>query len=220
AEGTIVGTYQYMAPEQLDGREADARCDLFALGCVLYEMAAGKRPFDGRTQASIVAAILAKDPPPLTEFMPLTPPAFERLVKTCIEKDPDERWQTAHDVKLQLKWIAEGGSAAGVAAPVVTHRKRRELSAWAAAGVMGVVAAGLAAAYWVTASKPQHVVISSILLPEKAQFTLMGRNGPPAISPDGTKIAFTAMRDNQRAIWIRELSQKEGKPITGAEDGY
>src|SRR5947209_18631723 len=183
AEGTIVGTFQYMAPEQLEGKDADPRSDLFAFGCVLYEMAAGKRPFDGKTQASVVASILASDPPPISSLQPLTPPAFERVVKTCLAKDPEERWQTGHDVKLQLKWIAEGGSQAGVAAPVAARRKHRERTAWLVAAVMGVMASGAAAAYWVATSKPQRVVVSSILLPEKAQFTLMGRNGPPAISP-------------------------------------
>lgn len=220
AEGTLVGTFQYMAPEQLDGRDADPRSDLFALGCVLYEMATGKRPFDGKTQASVVAAILATEPRPISELVPLTPPAFERLVRTCLAKDPDDRWQTAHDVKLQLKWIAEGGSAAGVAAPVAAYRKHREWAAWIVAAVLGMVAVSALGAYWMAASKPQPVVRSSILLPEKVQFKLMGRNGAPAISPDGTKIAFSAIYNNQLSIWVRELSQKDPKPLPGTDEGY
>src|ERR1051326_1491889 len=117
AEGTVVGTFQYMSPEQLEGREADARSDLFALGCVLYEMAAGRRAFDGKTQASIVASILAAEPPAISSVQPLTPPSFERTVKLCLAKDPDERWQTAHGVKLQLKWIIEGASDAAIPKP-------------------------------------------------------------------------------------------------------
>ena len=122
-EGTIVGTYQYMAPEQIEGSEADTRSDIFALGCVLYEMATGKRAFAGKTQASVIASILATDPPPLSRVAPMTPPALERLVRSCMAKEREERIQSAHDVKLQLEWIAEAGSQAGIPAPVVARRR-------------------------------------------------------------------------------------------------
>jgi len=136
-EGVIVGTFRYMAPEQLEGKEADARTDLFALGMVLYEMATGRPAFTGRTKASVIAAILSSEPPPISSLQPLTPPAFDRAVKTCLAKDPDERWQSAHDLASELKWIAEGGSQAGLPAPVVAQRlfsKRLLLvAAWVAA---------------------------------------------------------------------------------------
>lgn len=107
-KGEIVGTFQYMAPEQLEGTEADARTDIFALGTVLYEMATGRPAFQGKTPASLIANIMNSEPAPITTLKPLTPPALDRVIKTCIAKDPDERWQSAHDVKLQLKWILEG----------------------------------------------------------------------------------------------------------------
>src|SRR5258706_5510152 len=110
AEGTILGTFQYMAPEQLEGKEADARADLWALGCVLYEMAAGRRAFEGKSQASLIGAIMNSEPPSLSQEAPMAPPALDRLVRTCLAKDPEERLQTAHDAKLQLQWITEGGS--------------------------------------------------------------------------------------------------------------
>jgi serine/threonine protein kinase len=113
-EGTIVGTYQYMAPEQIEGAEADTRSDIFALGCVLYEMATGKRAFAGKTQASVIASILATEPTPLSRVAPMTPPALERLVRSCMAKEREDRIQSAHDVKLQLDWIAEAGSQAGI----------------------------------------------------------------------------------------------------------
>ena len=138
AEGMIVGTVQYMAPEQLEGREADARSDIFSFGAVLYEMATRRKAFEGRSAASVIAAILEKDPAPISQLQPLFPPALERLVKTCLAKDPDERWQTVHDVLLELKWIADAGSQAGVPAPVVSRRKLRERLAWALAAVLAI----------------------------------------------------------------------------------
>src|SRR5262249_51581921 len=107
AEGTIVGTFQYMSPEQVEGKEADARSDIFAFGAVLYEMATAKKAFEGKSQASIIAAILERDPPPVSSLQPLVPRALDHLVKMCLAKDPDQRWQSAHDVELQLKCIAE-----------------------------------------------------------------------------------------------------------------
>jgi len=106
AEGTILGTMQYMAPEQLEGKEADARTDIFALGAVLYEMATGRRAFEGKSRASLIAAILERNPPPVSTVQPLTSPALDHVVRTCLAKDPDARWQIAHDILIELKWIA------------------------------------------------------------------------------------------------------------------
>src|SRR5215831_11014309 len=130
-EGTILGTFQYMAPEQLEGKEADSRTDIFALGAVLYEMATGRKAFSGASQASLITAIMSADPPSIAAVQPMSPPALDRVVKTCLAKDPEDRWQSAADVGRELKWISEG-SAAGVAAPAVVASKRRsrELLAW------------------------------------------------------------------------------------------
>ena len=121
--GTVVGTVQYMSPEQIQGQEADARSDIFAFGAVLYEMLTGKKPFEGKSQLSVASAILEKDPEPISTLQPLTPPALEQLVRTCLAKEPDERLQSAHDLKLQLQWIATGGSQMGAPAVVTSRRK-------------------------------------------------------------------------------------------------
>ena len=145
AEGTLLGTFQYMAPEQLEGKEADARTDLFAFGAVLYEMATGRAAFRGKSHASLISAIMTGEPEPLTTVQPLTPPALERVIRTCLAKDPDDRWQTAHDVSLQLRWIAEGGSQVGLPAPVAHRRRSRERLAWILAGALAPVTAALVA---------------------------------------------------------------------------
>src|SRR5712672_3077257 len=118
AQGTIVGTLQYMAPEQLEGKEVDARTDIFAFGAVVYEMATGKRAFEGKSQASVIGAILKDDPPPMSSLQPMTPPALDRVVKRCLAKETDERWQSADDLTNELKWIAEGGSQVTLAPTV------------------------------------------------------------------------------------------------------
>src|ERR1700683_145262 len=125
-KGLIVGTFQYMAPEVLQGAEADARSDIFSFGCALYEMTAGKRPFDGKSQVGVLAAILEKEPEPISLVQPLTPPALDKLIRTCLAKDPDHRWQSAHDLKLQLEAISEMGSKAGVPAVVAGARRERK----------------------------------------------------------------------------------------------
>src|SRR5713101_2227003 len=133
AQGTILGTLQYMAPEQLEGKEkeVDARTDIFAFGAVVYEMATGKKTFEGKSQASVISAIMSSEPSPMTMLRPMVPPAVDRLVKTCLAKDPDERWQTAADVTRNLKWIAETGSQAtlvpAVPAKGILTRGRRAL---------------------------------------------------------------------------------------------
>ena len=109
-EGTILGTFQYMAPEQLEGRETDARTDIFAFGAVLYEMATGRKAFAGTSQASLISAIMKDEPAPIATVQPMSPPALDRVVRTCLAKDPEERWQSAHDIKSELAWIAQAGS--------------------------------------------------------------------------------------------------------------
>src|SRR5882724_200865 len=133
-EGVIVGTFQYMAPEQLEGKETDGRTDIFALGALLYEMGTGRSAFSGASRASIIAAIMNSEPAPISAVQPLSPPALDPVVQTCLAKEPDERWQTAHDVRLQLEWIRDAGSQAGV--PRVEGRRRRMTSeriAWTSA---------------------------------------------------------------------------------------
>ena len=114
--GTLVGTVQYMSPEQIQAREADVRSDIFAFGAMLYEMLTGKRAFEGKSQLSVASAILERDPEPIAALRPMTPPALEQLVRTCLAKEPDERFQSVHDLKLQLQWIAAGGSQVGTPA--------------------------------------------------------------------------------------------------------
>ena len=129
-EGTIVGTFQYMAPEQLEGKEIDARTDIFALGELIYEMASGKPAFSGKTRASLIAAILSSEPASLAVLQPMAPAALERVVKKCLAKDPDERWQSASDLASELNWIAEGGSQAREAKGVTAGRGRWEQASW------------------------------------------------------------------------------------------
>lgn len=135
--GAVMGTVPYMAPEQLEGKETDARTDLFAFGCVLYEMLTGRRAFAGETGASVISAIMASEPPPVSTLQPGTPPALERLVKACLAKDPDARRQSAHDVAEELRGIAQGAASSSVVRPA-----RRARWGWwvAAAGALGVVA--------------------------------------------------------------------------------
>ena len=179
AQGTVVGTFQYMSPEQVEGKPADPRSDIFALGAVLYEMTTGQRAFEGKTAASAMAAVLEREPAPITSLQPMTPPAFERLVKACLAKDPDDRWQTAHDVKLQLKQISEGGSQITSSAAVVAPRKRTSKPSWIVAAVWAVVA-GLALFFLYQAKQQQLPVLRvEINPPDKMQFNLSGDHGGP-----------------------------------------
>jgi eukaryotic-like serine/threonine-protein kinase len=223
AEGTIVGTFQYMSPEQLEGKEADERSDIFALGAVLYEMATGRRAFEGKSQTSVIAAILEREPPPISSLQPMSPPQLDRVVKLCLAKDPDERVQSAHDVKLQLEWIRDAGSQAGSPAPGTAHRKNRERVAWAGMAVLTIVAALFAAGYFLRAPKAPSAIISEIPLPADVNFTSTGNfSDPPAISPDGKWLAFggppsfgTAISGGRPELWVRPLDSAEARPLPG-----
>jgi len=211
--GSIIGTVQYMAPEQIQGLEADARSDIFGFGTMLYEMATGKRAFDGKTQSSVVGQILAVDPPPISVTQPMAPPALCRLVSTCLAKDPDERFQTIHDVKLRLREIAEAPAAVapGSGTPIANRL------AWVAiAAVMAALA--LAGTYFVfLASQSKQVLRTTILPPEKTVFvTTPPDSGVPVLSPDGTKLAFVARESKgQISIYVRAMNSLTAQPLAG-----
>ncbi len=214
-EGTIVGTYQYMAPEQIEGSEADTRSDIFALGCVLYEMATGKRAFAGKTQASVIASILATEPAPLSRVAPMTPPALERLVRSCMAKEREDRIQSAHDVKLQLDWIAEAGSQAGIPAPVVARRRVSQRLAWAIAALAAAAAIAFAIGFILRAPVAAHPLRVSILPPDQHSFDPMSI----ALSPDGTKLAFVAtLAGATPQLWVRPLDSTAAQPLAGTDD--
>jgi Tol biopolymer transport system component len=211
--GTVLGTFQYMAPEQLEGGEADARSDIFALGAVLYEMATGRKAFTGKSQASLIGSILRDDPPPITEAAPMVPPALNRVVKTCLAKDPEDRFQTAHDVKLQLQWIQEGGSQAGLPAPVVARRKNREKLAWATAAILAVAAAALGFGFWKRTPQPKPTMRFEIDVPPDVSTI-----DAPRISPDGRTLAFDATDSTgKNRIWIRPLNALKAHALAGTE---
>jgi Tol biopolymer transport system component len=212
--GTVVGTFQYMAPELLQGAEADARSDIFSLGCVLYEMVTGRRAFDGKSELSVLTAILESDPDPVSRTQPTSPPALDHVIQTCLEKNPDERCQTAHDAKLQLRWIA-GIATKGIPAPV---RGPLRLI-WLAAAMAVLVALAFGAAYAIFKPHPASVVRSSILPPPGTSFlSMVIGTFPPALSPDGTRLAFTA-RDEQGKVllYVRTLSSLTAQPLSGTD---
>ena len=236
SEGTIVGTFQYMSPEQLEGREADARSDIWALGCVLYEMATGKRPFEGRSQATLIAAILDHDPPPISEVRSSgatdiagaalssssrrgeVPPGLERVVRQCLAKDPDDRWQSAGDLKRELDWISSGSGSG--ARPVEAGARPRAKRRWAAIGV--AVLAGIVSG-----------VLGAVLLPggggkpeaPLVRFTIAAPHGyalsAPAeaeLSPDGTMLVFVVSDSvNFGHVCVRALGAVDARVLPGTE---
>ncbi len=218
AEGAIVGTFQYMAPEQLEGVEASARSDLFAFGVVLYEMFSGRRPFEGKTQASLVAAILKEDAPSIVTLQPLLPPGLDRLIRSCLEKDPEDRRQSMHDVLLELRWIGEGRSKPDIPATARAGRGGRERLAWMIAGVGLLAAVSLLVLQMVQpwAERPRRVH-AALLPPADAAFDYQG--GPMVVAPNGRMIAFVARgKGGGRALWLRDLERAEGRVLPGTED--
>ncbi len=191
-EGTIVGTTRYMAPEQVEGGTIDGRTDIFALGTVLYEMTTGKRAFDGKSQVSVVAAILEHQPVPISTLQPLTPPAFEHVVTTCLAKSPDDRWQTARDVAKQLQWIASTTSSAMPAPPpsaAVTRRSRLRGVLVAVATIAAIAATWAIATRFKPAEAPAQVMrfeIPTITIANPSFLPML------VVSPDGRWVAFIA----------------------------
>jgi serine/threonine protein kinase/Tol biopolymer transport system component len=212
-EGTILGTFQYMAPEQLEGREADSRTDIFALGALLYEMATGIRAFQGTSKTSLIAAIVSSHPAPISSVTPMVPPALDHIVRKCLEKDPDDRWQSAHDVASELRWLSEAGSQAGVATTVTLRRKTRERLAWSMAALFALLAIVAAAAWMRNQPKPREPFRATLEPPVETALLPFDRLGI-ALSPDGKRLAFVAnLNAGGQQLWIRDLSSMTAKPV-------
>ena len=222
-ERSILGTLQYMAPEQLEAKEADARTDIFAFGAVLYEMATGKKAFDGKSQASLIAKILETDPPPMSSLRPMTPPALDRIVNSCLAKEPEERWQNAADLTRELKWIADAGAQAASSVSVlpakqfVMFRNRTLIYLSYAVGAI-LLAFGAALLFRrsiVDAPSASSVTRTSIVLPSGQRLTSDDGDYPMAVSPDGRRMAYVAEGQAGTQLYVRELGDLEPKAVAG-----
>ncbi len=233
AQGSIIGTLQYMAPEQLEGKDADARSDLWALGCVLYETATGKRAFEGTTSASVISSIMRDEPRAMSELTPLAPPALERIVRRCLAKDPDDRWQTARDLMHELGWIARSGTTDGAATAATAATasfapfpggppataltplppRRGPHPAWiAVAAAAGAAIAAILVPLTRQTPPPPAIRFSVARQPEMTSMTW------PVLSPDGSMIAFLASDSSgTNRIWVRPIRSLNATPLAGTE---
>ena len=215
-QGTLLGTLPYMAPEQIEGQEADVRTDIWALALVLYEMATGKRAFAATSQASLIGAILKDEPKPIVTAQPLAPAALDRLVRTCLAKDGNDRWQSASDVAEALRWIAEPTSLAATER-VERVPRRRAVVPWVVAALLAAACVGLAVSRRPVppAARPVSFTIAP---PEGTAIGSFTEAGAVAVSPDGTRVAFTTVSpDGKRQLWVRDLDSVSARALPGAD---
>ena len=218
-EGTILGTFQYMAPEQLEGKDADGRTDIFAFGAVLYEMVTGQKAFSGSSQASLISSILRDEPRPISQVQPTSPAALERVVRTCLAKDPEERWQSASDLKRELRWIGEGSSS-GISATVsglaAAPLRRSGRAGWVAAAIAGVAAVALGIGLMRRGGDRPAPVYSFLDPPPKTGWQLTGDEAaPPVVSPNGASVVF----GGAGKLWVRSLRTGGVAALAGTEGG-
>ena len=221
-QGAVLGTFQYMSPEQLEGKEADTRTDVFAFGALLYEMVTGARAFEGKSRASLIAAILEREPRPMTELRPVAPASLEWLVRGCLTKDPEERWQTAHDVKLQLERTAEGRADIETKAEV----RRRSPGLLGAIVVLTVTSLLLAVFALIRAEPEDLESIRFAVRPPEGTSIALGPAAPQvAVSPDGRQLVFATGgsgfiftgASGESGLWIRSLDALEARKLSGTD---
>src|ERR1022692_388182 len=216
-KGSIVGTFQYMAPELLQGAEADTRSDLFSFGCVLYEMITGRRAFEGKSQLSVFTAILEKDPEPIAASQPLAPPMLDRVVRACLAKDPADRIQSAHDVAMDLGWVDSFRSAPpdpeASGGPVASRVPR--FAAVAAAIVLGT----LAGFFFHRPATSAPSIRAALNPPPGGRFRLTDdAGGPPVLSPDGAFLVFTATVEGKTSVWVRPMNSNDARALPDTSD--
>jgi serine/threonine protein kinase/Tol biopolymer transport system component len=218
--GTIVGTLQYMAPEQVQGLEADGRTDIFALGAILHEMATGRRAFEGQGQASLIAKILEMDPPTVSSLVPVAPPALDQLVQRCLAKDAGDRWQSAHDLGLQLRWMQSqvSGTTIGTATKLRISQRRAAWLPWTVAGLCALVATG-------AVLLPRQSATGGIVTPMRLDLPLspdlrLEPPDAPEISPDGRWLAYAGTLNGRRQVFRVDLSSRETAALPGTDGAF
>jgi Tol biopolymer transport system component/tRNA A-37 threonylcarbamoyl transferase component Bud32 len=218
AQGTILGTFQYMAPEQLDGKDADARSDIFAFGAVLYEMLTGRRAFEAESQASLIASIIKEDPRPVSTLMPMAPRSLDRLVRRCMDKQPDERWQSIRDVGHELRWTIQNPEQPTAADAAAERTTRVAWLPWAVATAAVILTALFAIRGLGPEPEPASATRVMIAVPGATRFGDEG-TAPPIISPDGKIVVFGVMDDNGNdRLWQRSLDNFNARPIEGTDN--
>jgi eukaryotic-like serine/threonine-protein kinase len=220
-DGTIIGTFQYMSPEQVEGKELDGRSDIFSLGAVLYEMITGQRAFPGKSQLSVASAILEKEPAPVVSVKPLTPSSLERVVRRCLAKDPEDRWQTARDIAIELKWIADSASSVGGASMTRETGVTRKETALAIALILAVGAAITLGLLYKERPSAEAIVTRAYIKPESASgFIFSGDQKGFALSSDGRNIVYVAATptpDAKSVLWVRPLNSLRARILPGTE---
>jgi Tol biopolymer transport system component len=216
-EGTIVGTFQYMSPEQVECKEVDARSDIFSLGAVLYEMLAGQKAFEGKSQLSVASAILEREPESIGSLKPMTPPTLEHTIKKCLAKLPDERWQSASDLASQLRWIAESDSRAGARVMLTPGGRMREWIAWSVASVAVVGALALGFTRMRQEPPTYKVLRYTVNPPEQGKFLFGGAQQGPIVSPDGQQIALIARAAGVEQIWVKPADSLQARALPGTD---
>ncbi len=213
-EGSVVGTFQYMPPEQLEGNEADQRSDIFAFGCVLYEMVTGRKAFEGKSQATLISAIMTAEPPSIGAAQPMAPPALDRVIRKCLAKNPDDRWQTARDLAGELRWISESGSQVAAAPAIAARRRWRVQTAWIVCAVLTTALAAVLAIHLQEGPPEAHITRFTVSAPDKYGFGLYDVG---VLSPDGTKLAFLATTGETDSLFVRSFDLLAPKPLTGTD---
>jgi serine/threonine protein kinase len=216
-QGSILGTFQYMAPEQLEGHEADARTDIFAFGAVVYEMLTGRKAFAGKSQATLIAAIMTSEPASMVVDQPLVPPALDRIVRKCLAKDPEARWQTARDLHDELQWIEDAGSHEGV--PPQQPGDLRRQWPWAIVAAALTVAVFMSGSLWY-ATRPieQPLIRLDVDLGSDVAFAAVGSGSTALISPDGTRLVYTAsVSGGPVRLFTKRLDQAQAAELPGTD---
>ncbi len=220
-QGTIVGTFQYMSPEQIEGKELDGRSDIFSLGAVLYEMLTGQRAFAGKSQLSVASAILEKEPVPVTSVKPMTPPALDHVLRKCLAKTPDDRWQSAADIRHEIEWISQASVEGSAALASGASKSVRTLALLLALGAMVLVVLTLVANYLKSDRGTSVPVVRATLTlpPNITLLTLGDQAGAPAISRDGSNLVFAGITEGKQMLFVRPLDSATAKPLPGTEGG-